>query len=342
MAGPSHEGAAEPPQDGPADAVAGEGPSADVTGPEGPRSRGWLAIAGLGAVAALFSVVQPALLIFVPLALLWIGLPPRKPFTLAMAALIGWLTFVQTPRASVLWNFERGWVLLLGAWFVLLAALRPRWSVSARALAATAAAAITTAGFFVVNREGLQRLDVAVREHLQQGASGALAAWQRLGETGVSEDVRLSVERAAAFQAAVYPALLAIASLAALAVAWWAFSRLSRGEVRPLAPLREFRFSNELVWLLIASILLLAVPLDGVLDRIGQNLLLFMAVLYALRGVAVLLMVSGVPGPFGLVVASLLVVFMYPFVMAAAFMVGLSDTWLDIRARRAASSGPRS
>jgi hypothetical protein len=34
------------------------------------------------------------------------------------------------------------------------------------------------------------------------------------------------------------------------------------------------------------------------------------------------------------VLGALLVVFLYPLVMAATFLVGLSDTWLDIRARR--------
>ena len=61
----------------------------------------------------------------------------------------------------------------------------------------------------------------------------------------------------------------------------------------------------------------------------------FMAVLYALRGAAVLVVIRGVPGPLGMVVGALLVVFMYPLVMATTFIVGLSDTWLDIRARRA-------
>jgi hypothetical protein len=37
-----------------------------------------------------------------------------------------------------------------------------------------------------------------------------------------------------------------------------------------------------------------------------------------------------------------LIVFMYPFVMAAAFIVGLSDTWLDIRARRQTPAAPGS
>jgi hypothetical protein len=58
-------------------------------------------------------------------------------------------------------------------------------------------------------------------------------------------------------------------------------------------------------------------------------------VLYALRGAAVLVVISGVPGPLGMLMGGLLIVFLYPLVMATTFLVGLSDTWLDIRARRA-------
>jgi hypothetical protein len=67
-----------------------------------------------------------------------------------------------------------------------------------------------------------------------------------------------------------------------------------------------------------------------------------MAVLYALRGLAVLAVIGSAPGPLGLVLGVVLFVFMYPFVMAAAFLVGLSDTWLDIRSRRQGPSAPGS
>jgi hypothetical protein len=65
-------------------------------------------------------------------------------------------------------------------------------------------------------------------------------------------------------------------------------------------------------------------------------------VLYALRGAAVLLVIGGASGPLAVVVGMLLVLFLTPFVMATTFLVGLSDTWLDIRARRRASSTPGS
>jgi hypothetical protein len=123
-------------------------------------------------------------------------------------------------------------------------------------------------------------------------------------------------------------------------VAWWAFGRLARGERAPLGRLREFRFRDELVWLLVGGVVLLGLPLDALATRVGENLLTFMAVLYALRGAGVLLVIGGVPGPVGMLVVGVLVVLLYPFVMATTFLVGLSDTWLDIRKRRGEARPP--
>ena len=95
----------------------------------------------------------------------------------------------------------------------------------------------------------------------------------------------------------------------------------------------------------VAGVLLVLVPgLGPGALRAGSNLLTFMGALYALRGVAVLVSMSG--GAFGLggillvLFAALADSWMPALVMAAAVLVGLTDTWLDLRARLAAPSGP--
>ena len=133
----------------------------------------------------------------------------------------------------------------------------------------------------------------------------------------------------------MFPALLGLASLTGLAVAWFAFQRVANREPTPLRPLREFRFPDDLVWVLIAGVVLLLLPF-GAAERAGTNLLAFMTALYALRGLAVLLVLAGAPGPLGMVVGGLLLLFLYPLVMAMTVLVGVTDTWLDIRARRRA------
>jgi hypothetical protein len=301
--------------------------------------RGWAAIAGLAVVTAMLSVVRPALLIFVPLALLFIALPPRRPMLLALGAFIMWLTFSAEP-GSTLWYFERGWALLLGAWFLMVVALLPEWRFLSRALLALGATVTTAAVVLVVNRNGFQELDLAVAGRLRMEANQLLATLANAPR--VAEFVGAQADTALATTTNLFPALLALASLAGLGVAWWAFGRVARGEPRPLAPLREFRFSNELIWLLIAGVVLLLVPVNGLATRAGENLLMFMAALYALRGAGVLLMIAGVPGPVGIVVGTVLVLLLSKLVMAATILVGLSDTWLDLRSRRAAPTNPGS
>lgn len=307
----------------------------------GERSRGWGLVALLALATLVLSVVQPALLIFVPLALLFVALPPRRPVLVALAGLVGWLAFRDAPGAQTLWYFERGWALLLGAWFVLAVALLPGSRFLARALAALAGTIATVAVFLVVNRGGFAQIDHAVAEQLRFMAGNAIGAWTRaVGLDRVSDDVTRALHAAVELQVKLYPAMLGLASLAALGVAWWAFGRLARGEPAPLGRLREFRFRDELVWLLIGSVILLGLPLDALATRVGENLLTFMAVLYALRGAAVLLVIGGVPGPLGIALTMLVIVFLYPFVMATTFLVGLSDTWLDIRKRREQAAPP--
>jgi hypothetical protein len=317
------------------------------------RSRaGWGLVAALVCAVAVFAaggvgglshrpVVHPALLLFVPLSLLFLALPPRRPLTLALALLIGWLALGGRPGGA-LWYFERGWALVLGAWFVALLALVPRWRVLSAALAAIGLSAATAAGLLLVQDGGFSQLDGAIATRLRAGASELLTFWTRsLGSERVGAELSRAVYSAAELQVKLYPAMLALASLAALGIAWWAYGRLGRGDRNPLRPLREFRFRDELVWLLVSAVVLMIFPRNQLAARAGQNLLAFMGALYALRGAAVLLVLGGgAPGPLGIVLGVLLMVFMTPFVMATTFLVGVSDTWLDLRAHRRAASNP--
>lgn len=304
------------------------------------RDRGWIAVVGLALVAAAFSVIHPALLLFTPLALLLIALPPRRPLLVVTGAALLLVALWGAPGGA-LWYFERGWVLVLGGWFVVWVVVLHDATFLSRALASVCATVASTALLFSVQRGGYASVDWAVGERLRRGASEVAAVWSEgLGFGRVAEQLSRSALQLAELQAQLYPALLAIASLAALAVAWWAYRRLALKERSPLGRLREFRFNDTLVWLLIGGLVLLLLPLDAPGTRAGTNLLVFMAALYALRGVAVLAALLGSPGVLATVIGAILVLLLYPLVLTFAAVVGLTDTWLDIRRRRDAGAGP--
>ncbi|HEX6938433.1 MAG TPA: DUF2232 domain-containing protein [Longimicrobiales bacterium] len=301
--------------------------------------RGGGTAAALALAAATLSVASPMVLIFVPLALLLMALPPRRPGLVVAGALGAVLVFRRVP-VDPLGAAELGWVFVLGGWFVLLAALRPGATFLGKALAALAGAVATAAVVLAARPGAWAVLDWSVARHFRDVAAMLASVW---GAAAESESFAARVVdgfyRTADLQAMLYPALLALASLAGLGVAWWAHRRLSGVQSRVFAPFREFRFHDELVWLLIAGILLVVLPLGGAAPRAGSNLVAFMGTLYALRGAAVLLAVTGAPGA-ATVALGLLALLILPMVMLGTAMVGLADTWIDLRARRtAAGSG---
>lgn len=304
------------------------------------RRRGWGAAIVLSIATLTLSVLQPALLIFVPIAVLLVALPPRRPALLLLAAALVWLLFFRG-HDGALWYVERGWALLLAAWFVAFAALWPDRSFIGRGLAAVAATTVTAGLLLLLPQAGFGPLDDVVNDQMRTLASETLSVWTAaLGFERVSTQLSTAVFAAADLQTLVFPALLGLGSLTGLAAAWFVYRRIVHDDAAPLRPLREFGFPNDLVWVLIAGMVLLVLPLGAAAERTGTNLLAFMGALYALRGLAVLLVVAGAPGPLGIVVGGLLLLFLYPLVMATTVVVGVTDTWLDIRARRAALPPP--
>jgi hypothetical protein len=300
---------------------------------------GWGAPIALTLVAATFSVAQPGLLLLIPLGLLLLAAPPRRPALVVLGAFL--LAFVLVGQAGdVLWWFGRGWALMLGALFLVITVLRPESSFLDRALGTVFGTAVGAAGLLAV-RSGWTSLDMTVAQKLRESASAAEAQFgpafaARKWNTQPLE----AMHRAADLQALVFPALLALASLAALGVTWWVWRRVTVRDANPLSALREFRFRDELVWLVVAAVLLVVLPLGQIASRAGTNLATFMGALYALRGLAIIVAVYGVPSPFQFLLGMMLLVFLFPIMIASTVVLGLTDTWVDLRSR-ARSSSPR-
>jgi hypothetical protein len=157
-----------------------------------------------------------------------------------------------------------------------------------------------------------------------------------LREHGLENDIGRDVQYVSTETAvALLPSLLALQSLAALGFVWALYHRFSRTRIGlPLAPLREFRFNDQLVWGLVAGLAFAMLQALSGLRAPGLNMLLFFGTLYALRGMGVL---AWFLAPDRLVMVPLVIfaVLAFPLFGAVALGLGLGDTWLDWRSRAA-------
>lgn len=309
-----------------AEAESGDGPSRS--------SGGWKRVFALFLVTLALSVVQPSVLVGIPLLLLVAALPVRRTGAYVAAAVAAFLAMGGGAREG-LWYAERGWAILLGGWFVALTLRWPTTRFTTRGLGAVSGAAAGAALVLSGTPGGWSALDWRVGERMRGGIATALEAVRAVqGESeAFSPALVAAVYRTAEVQAQVFPAMLGLASLAALGVAWWIYVRLGFGSDRGLGPLGEFRFNDHLVWLFIGGLVLLVAGGEGAPGRAGSNAVVFMGALYALRGAAVVVFLGGGVTALGAMLLALGLLFVAPVILAGALVIGLGDTWLDIRRR---------
>jgi hypothetical protein len=280
------------------------------------------------------AVMQASVLVAVPFLVLALVLGMR-PVGLFLACLLGVavVAYGVSPR-DALWYVERGWAVLVGGAFVALTLRRPESHFSGRALAAVAGAAAVAAGVLAARSGSWGTVEWAVEQRIAEGLGTALEALRTLrGGGALPPALVTAVHETVRTQAKVFPALLGISSMASLGVAWWVYVRLSSGSDQGVGPLRDFRFNDHLVWVFIGGLLLLVTPWEDVLARVGANAVVFMGALYALRGAAVVLFLSGGLSLFGYVMLVFGLIFLPPLVLTGAMVIGIGDTWLDVRRR---------
>jgi hypothetical protein len=297
------------------------------------RARGWIRAAALLGVALANPVVRPSILIGVPFLALALTLGLRRAGVVVVGAL--WMLFVVSGNpGDGVWYVERGWALIAGGCFAAFSLRRPDASFSGRALLALAVGSASTGLFLALRSGAWEALRWAVRDRMVDGVSTAIEAWRLMrGGAAVSPALVSGVYRMVELQTAVFPALVGIASMAGLGVAWWLYVRLSSGSDQGLKPVRDFRFNDHLVWLFIGGLLLLVIRWGDALAGVGANAVVFMGALYAVRGAAVIMFLSGGLSVFGYVLVGLGLIFVPPLVLLGALLVGIGDTWLDVRGR---------
>lgn len=307
----------------------------------------WSTALALGGAVLLLYVLDAFPLIALPLAVLLLALPPWRPATLLFAAAVLLWALVAAPAVGAYGLITRGWALLVGGLFVGALLLWPRWSFLHRALAAVVGALVLAGAGLAISgtwsvvdgmiADFFRTAILVMAERLNTPApDSTVLAWLR--ESAVAP---AGWETILAFRSGVFPALLALQSLAALGVGWWAFVRMGGArQGQMLHPLRDFRFHDQLIWLVIAGLVLLVLPLGPGATRVAANLLVFMGALYALRGVAVFVFLAGrAPSRLSVFFGALTALFLSHLVLTAAVLVGLGDTWLDVRRRVALAPG---
>ncbi len=324
-----------------------------------PREQGWRGPL-LALIALLIFPATPPFALLLPVDQTLLLLAP----TLAFMAYAGWrsggrfaLAAVWTALAVfVLWLpgdpspfalLVRGWAVILAASFVGTLLVDGNMSFLPRALLAIAAALGIGAVVIAVSDGGVATVGGVLAEEFTRRASElertwreftAQPQWQELARDNAGADeLAAQVERQFTALPPVakllVPAMLALESLAVLALAWALYHRFGRVRLGPpLAPLRDLRFHDALVWGLIVGLLVLVVPMPDAVAAIGINCLLFFGALYVLRGLGVFVWFLA-PGRWMAVLWSIVLVMFWSVIAAVALVIGVGDIWLDWRRR---------
>jgi hypothetical protein len=275
----------------------------------------------------------------------WMG--GRAWLAIAWLGLAGWMLATPTVGASAgaYDSLARGWSLLLAASFGVVSVVGSQRPFFARALASTGLAFAVATGLLLFRPSTPAPLQTEMVAEYERRVDQSLQSWTQLMATPewqdrlkknadfaeMSDTMEKQLRDLPARTGPLFPALLALESLATLALAWGMYHRVSRARIGPpLSPLRDFRFNDQLIWGLVSGITLLVIPSFEALRVIAANLLLFFGMLYALRGLGVVTWFLA-PGRLTMFFMITFALFMLPVLGVFALGIGLGDTWVDWR-----------
>lgn len=261
----------------------------------------------------------------------WIALGIAVPLLVLSLAGVGGL-FQQFVRASG--------VLLTGA-FVVAMLIRPGAVFPRAALAVGLAAAAALVwgerlGF------GWPQVQTAAAHETSAFFSAQAAAAASQGAAGdAARQLFTELAERGGAVAALFPAILVLAAVAGLALAWRLYQELaSRPIARTDGSFAGFRFGDQLVWIPVLALAVLVLPLGDRLGEISlrvlaQNVLLVAVALYCVRGLAVFWTIARAAPRAIVLVLTLVALFLSPFAVSGLALLGLADSWLDFRRRAA-------
>jgi len=150
---------------------------------------------------------------------------------------------------------------------------------------------------------------------------------------GTVEDAAAGIELAVT----LFPGLTVLAAVAGLLVAWAVYQRVALHPMgKPAAPFTSFRGSDHLLWGMVVPLAMLISPAGETADLVAINALLVFGTVYATRGAAIVTWFMRSKSPLGSVGLGLLAVaalFVLPIAGSGLLLLGIVDTWIDIRRR---------
>jgi len=335
-----------------------------------PTERGWGKLL-LAITSFLFVPMIPQLQAFLPIEQTMLLFVPA----VAACALVGWwaggkpylaivwvgLAAPVTMQAGVpsnaFYNLARGWSLLLAGAFGLVCLLGVRRPLLSRSLSALGITLVLATAMSLLGPVKPSRAARTMATELDRRNATTLTAINSFITSHPKEwgdfvakvplmaqlptETEKQLQQISSAGLAVFPALLALESLIALALGWATYHRLGRARLgAPLGALREFRFNDQFVWGLIVGLTIALLPTLTALRGLGRNLLVFFGALYAVRGLGVLTWFMA-PATLAIsLVIGFVTIWWPPFAVLAfmlisitALALGLGDTWADWRNR---------
>ncbi|MEE8267525.1 MAG: DUF2232 domain-containing protein [Gemmatimonadales bacterium] len=166
------------------------------------------------------------------------------------------------------------------------------------------------------------------------------AVYQTMAKSMTAFDGPGAAEDAAAGIALVvklFPGLTVLAAGTGLLVGWAVYQRVALRPIGgPAAPFTGFRGSDHLLWGLVVPLAILISPAGDALDLVAVNVLLVFGIIYVARGAAILTWFMRPKSPLGWVGWGLVAVaalFVLPIAGSGLLLLGIVDTWIDIRRR---------
>jgi len=258
------------------------------------------------------------------------------------------LLVVSGNGGSRLGAVTSAYIVLATAAFVAFVLLKPR-PILQQALRAIVAAGLATAVLIQL---------LWAPEIFRFDAWGSLA-WEatRLASMTMRQIVEVAPEAFSIYEPMVrfvsmtWPGMLALQTLAGLALAWQLYLRLAppalapEADARPaLARFKDFYIGDAWVWGIVAWLGVLILPVSGALHVAGANVGLVVGTLYVLRGAAIVATFAeafGISAVALVIAAAAAAALAVPllFVLPGLCTLGITDTWYQYRRRLAAARG---